>query len=305
MKNHYFLTFDVGGLFIRGGVVNHQGDLITDTVSYYPSNSAADREQLLENFIDIISRQILTIMDKYFVIQGIAFAFPGPFDYKKGICLINGVNKFDSLYGVDLRSELMERLTKQRIFMKRVDPQFQIIFENNVNMFALGEWHLRKDKAFNKIMYLTIGNGTGSAFLEQGEIITDRKDVPPNGWVYNIPFQTSIVDDYISTRGIRRIAKQLGIDSNLDIEQIAGAARAGQEDMKKVFHLFGESLGELLTKVSSQFSPDALVIGGQISKSYDLYKDEVQFALKDKKVSVYLSDETSYSTFIGLSKILM
>lgn len=295
----------MGGFFIRGGVLNHQGKLITDTVSYYPSNSTADREQLIENFVDVISRQILTIMDKFFVIDGIGFAFPGPFDYEKGICLINGVNKFDSLYGVDLRSELMDGLKKQKIFVKRVSPRFRIVFKNNVNMFALGEWYLRKDKKYQKIMYLTIGNGTGSAFLEDGEIITNRKDVPPNGWVYNLSFYESIVDDYISTRGILRVAHQLNIDPDLNLDQLAAAARADQPEMKKVFQIFGELLGELLLKVCDLFNPDVLVIGGLISKSYDLYKNEVQIALKNKSVSIEISDQTSYSTFIGLSNVML
>ncbi|QKE76027.1 ROK family protein (plasmid) [Arthrobacter citreus] len=305
MKNRYYLTFDVGGFFIRGGVLNHQGELITDKVSYYPSNSAANREQLLGNFIEVISRQILTIMDKYFVIDGIGFAFPGPFDYENGICLIKGVNKFNSLYGVDLRTELMERLNKKRFVKKLVTPQFRIIFKNNVNMFALGEWYLQKEKEYQKIMYLTIGNGTGSAFLEKGELVSNRDDVPQNGWVYNLPFHDSIVDDYISNRGILRISRQLNIDPTFDLEDLAKAARAGQPEMKKVFQIFGEFLGEMLLNIVTLFNPDALVIGGQISKSYDLYKDEVLFALKNNNVSIKLSNETSNSTFIGLSKILL
>lgn len=294
----------MGGFFIRGGVLTHQGELITDTVSYYSSNSTANREQLIANFVHIISRQMLTIMDKSFVIEGIGFAFPGPFDYDHGICLINGVNKFDSLYGVDLRTELTQRLKQHKVFVKRADPHFQIQFKNNVNMFALGEWYLREEKEYAKIMYVTIGNGTGSAFLENGEIVTDRQDVPQNGWVYHLPFHESYVDDYISTRGILRIARQLRIDPNLELEQIVAAARAGQEDMIKVFQLFGKLVGEMLVMVTTFFNPDAIVLGGQISKSYDLFMNEVQVALKNKHVSVELSDETSYSTLIGLSKVL-
>lgn len=304
MFNHYFLAFDVGGLFIRGGVLNENGDFLTDTLSYYPANSGADQEELLSYFADIIAAQISKIMDKSFVIDGIGFAFPGPFDYENGICLIHGVNKFDSLYGLNLRTELMKYFKKKNIFNTKVSPLFRIIFENNVNMFALGEWFTRSSAGYNRILFLTIGNGTGSAFLENGHVIKNRKDVPENGWVYNMPFKDSIVDDYISTRGILTIARQLKVAPNSSLDKLADMAHSGNRDVKHVFYRFGHMLGEMLLKYTKQFQPNAIVIGGQISKSYDLYREHVEFSLKNESVDILLSNETSHSTFIGLSKMI-
>ena len=38
------------------------------------------------------------------------FGFPGPFDYEAGICLIEGVEKYGALYGVNMREALRARL---------------------------------------------------------------------------------------------------------------------------------------------------------------------------------------------------
>ena len=37
-------------------------------------------------------------------------ALPGPFDYHRGISLIKGVNKFDNLFGLDVRMAMESRL---------------------------------------------------------------------------------------------------------------------------------------------------------------------------------------------------
>ena len=35
-------------------------------------------------------------------VKGIGFAMPGPFDYVKGICYIQGVAKYENLYGINV-----------------------------------------------------------------------------------------------------------------------------------------------------------------------------------------------------------
>ncbi|MGG3470414.1 ROK family protein [Neobacillus pocheonensis] len=305
MYNHYYLAFDVGGLFINGAVLNSRGEIIPNTESYFPSKSNADREELLNHFVHIICRQIGKILDKYFIIDGIGFAFPGPFDYQKGVSFISGVNKFESLYGVDLRTELTVRLKQQKLFLQHASAPFRIVFENNVDMFALGEWTTGKAKEYDRVMFITLGNGTGSAFMENGVLIKNREDIPANGWVYCHPFHDSIVDDYLSMRGILRIAKQLNVHPGLGLKEIADAARSGLEDEKEVFRRFGELLGEMLLLFIKPFQPDALVIGGQICNSHDLFIGEAQKALGNERVAILLSDQTSYRTFVGLSKAIV
>jgi glucokinase len=40
----------------------------------------------------------------------IGIAMPGPFDYLTGICLMKNVNKYESLYGLNIKQELSDRL---------------------------------------------------------------------------------------------------------------------------------------------------------------------------------------------------
>lgn len=304
MRNCYYLGFDVGGLFIKGGVIDSRGKLTTDVLSYYPSKSRASKEELLDHFVNMIVKQISSIMDRSFLIDGIVFAFPGPFDYEKGISWIRGIEKFDSLYGVNLREELQKRLKYERVFNNFSSKKWRILFENNVSLFGLGEWKLRENPGFGKMMCVTIGNGTGSAFLEKGKVIKNRNDVPPNGWIYNTPFRESIVDDYISVRGILRIARDLGLGANIELKTLVKEAKRDNPMACRVFEEFGCLLGEVLKKYVKQFQPDILVIGGYVSHYYEMFKDYLLATLENESVVINKSHDTSISVLTGISEYI-
>ncbi|PAV28339.1 hypothetical protein CIL05_17035 [Virgibacillus profundi] len=296
--NNYFLTFDVGGQFIKGGAFNHRGEFINASFSFYPAKSRKSAEVILDNLTNIICNQINRILDKNYLIKGIGFAFPGPFDYGNGICYVKGVDKFNSIYGLNIRTEIWERLTKRGIF-NRISNDAIFFFQNNVSMFAIGEWENRElDSKVNRGLFLTVGNGVGSAFLENGRIITNRYDVPPNGWIYNLLFYDSIVDDYISHRGIMRIAKEIGIAENID--GIIEKYELGDYRAIELFNKFGRYFSEVLTMINKEFKSDVIVIGGEIAKLFNYYESGLVENLEDKTMPIMLSKQTELCTFKGL-----
>jgi glucokinase len=131
----------------------------------YPAKSKEAKDVILGHFVDMIKQQTNRIMDRHFRIEGIGFAFPGPFDYERGISYIQGVDKFESLYGVNLREELTSRIRDASFFKHKRTPDFHIVFENDANLFALGEYAAGKAGRYRKSICITIGTGTGSAFL--------------------------------------------------------------------------------------------------------------------------------------------
>ena len=61
----------------------------------------------------------------------LTLAMPGPFDYQHGIGRYEGVAKFDSLNGVDVRAALFDALP---------DSPAAIEFLNDADAFGIGEW---------------------------------------------------------------------------------------------------------------------------------------------------------------------
>lgn len=303
--NSYAIVFDVGGLYIKTAVLSVDGQIVPNTYMIYPSKSKASMEEILEHFVDITKQQTIRIIDKDYRIEGIGFAFPGPFDYENGISLIEGVDKFESIYGVNLRKELMARLGCDQIFMRRMAHDFLIVFENDANLFALGEYAIGKARIYAKSLCVTIGTGAGSAFIDKGELVRDRHDVPDNGWIYNRPFRASIVDDYISKRGIFRLMLDEGfLEAELDVKRAAELAAAGDERAIRVFERFGDDVGEMLVPFLLAYHPEAVILGGQIVKSRELFEHRIRNALEPLDVLLEVTNETSVSTFAGVSRLL-
>lgn len=97
-------------------------------------------------------------------------AFPGPFDYENGIPLMQGINKYDALYGKNLRT-----------FLEQAFPAVSFRFANDADLFGLGEYHFCGEPREERVMYICIGTGLGSCFIENGALIKNRADVLPCG----------------------------------------------------------------------------------------------------------------------------
>lgn len=302
--NQYAIAFDVGGLFIKSAVLNQHGEVVPDSYAIFPAKSKASKREIIDHFVFIIKQQTNRIFDRNFEIMGIGYAFPGPFDYEKGISLIKGVDKFETLYGVNLRTELLNQLQADPLFQSKINQDFYIAFDNDANLFALGEHLAGKGRPYKKAMYITVGTGTGSAFMDNGRLVVKRADVPENGWIYNQPFGGSIVDDYISKRGILKLAEELGIDTwDGEVKTIADEAKAGNERAKVVFQQFGRNLGKAIQPHIDAFRPEAVILGGQIVKSKDLFICGMKEILGNQ-VTIEFTTDTSLSTFVGVAKLL-
>src|SRR5690606_29943987 len=171
--DQYMMAFDVGGSYIKTAILNDKGVIILESIAVYPAKSQAAKDEILDHFITMMSLQMHYISSENYQVIGIGFAFPGPFDYQNGISYIQGIDKYDSLYGINIREQLRERMKRDNEWMSKFASDFVIVFENDANLFALGEHKAGKGQHFNKVMYLTIGTGAGSAFMENDEFITD------------------------------------------------------------------------------------------------------------------------------------
>nr|WP_307993241.1 ROK family protein [uncultured Niameybacter sp.] len=301
-----FIALDVGGTAIKAGVISSTGQLISPKISHYPSLSHTDLGTLLNHFSSIIIDELNNVSSSI-TIQGIGMAFPGPFDYAKGISLMQNINKYDALYGIDLPGALTIKLNHCETFKTQAAPNYTIRFENDASLYALGETVQDENLMNGRVLCLCIGTGLGSAFLEDGKLITSRWDVPANGWVYDTPFLGSIIDDYISARGILNLHKELHGITMSDVKSIADLALQGDLHALTTFSHFGKRLGDAIKGFIETFKPHTIVIGGQIAKSYSLFESGLQSSLVTCPPSIHikLSTDSSLSTLIGVRQLFL
>ena len=284
-----YILLDVGGTEIKCSISDEKGTIIHNVCSY-ESCANKGNEEVLDNFTLILKEWVQKVQEV--LIAGIGFAFPGPFDYEHGISLMKGINKYDSIYGVSIEREMKKRLPALR--------EVPFKFLHDVEAFALGVCSFGQAVDARRVFCLCIGTGAGSAFLENGiPLKEERQGVPKNGWIYCVPYKESIVDDYISVRGLETISKQV-MGAFSSGKELAKLCRLGNQKAQIVWERFGEELKDSMTPFLDSFCPDTVVIGGQIAKSFDLFGEGFQKECEKRGIKLYIEPETSVKTMQGL-----
>lgn len=198
-------------------------------------------------------------------------AMPGPFDYDRGIGRYAGVGKFDGLAGVDIRSALADRLN--------VAPE-RIRFVHDAGAYGIGEWRFGapdRHTRHARFVCVTLGTGVGSAFVDAGSLVFDRADVPPGGELHRLTFDGRALEETVSTRAI--LAQYASPDPTLTVKQLATRARSGDDRARAVFTTAMEALGLALAPWLDAFGATALVVGGSISRSWDILEPGLRTGL--------------------------
>lgn len=288
MKETY-LCLDVGGTQIKAAAVDREGNLRGE-LHYFPAEAKEDREALLNHLTDVIE-QIRIPGAKA---GGIHLAFPGPFDYERGICLLRGLDKYDQLYGVNLRHEIAGRLQTR--------PE-QVRFINDAAAYALGEMAFGQAKGAKRSLFVCIGTGCGSSFGVNGALAPPgTAGVPENGYIYDAPFLDGHIDDYISRRGLLSLTrKQLG--TAMDGKALAQRVQDGDERARECYMSFGYRIRDALVPFLKEFQPDILCFGGQITRSGSLFLAPVEEYGRKAGIRVAVTEDTSVRTLQGLTRI--
>lgn len=222
-------------------------------------------------------------------VAGIGIAFPGPFNYSKGICTVLHVGgKFERMFGLHLGQALKDATGM---------PDTAFRFFNDAHCFAVGAY-MRNGLKSKRTVLLTLGSGFGSSFMEDGELMTHHAALPRLGAFYNEPFREAIADDYFSTRWFHTAYQRATGQAIKDVRELA---EMNSEVSKSIFDEFGANLGEFLLPWLKNFGCDELVIGGNIARAGHLFFNALESQLKslDSNVRVIFCDDTEACILTG------
>lgn len=284
-----YLCLDVGGTQIKAAAVDREGNLKGE-LHYFPAKAKESREALLNHFADIIEKVRIPGTRTC----GIRLAFPGPFDYERGICLLRGLDKYDELYNVDLRREIADRIQTPPVLLR---------FLNDAAAFALGEMRFGRAKGAKRALFVCMGTGCGSSFGVDGELAPrGTAGVPESGYIYDAPFLDGCIDDYLSRRGLLSLTqKQMGMA--LDGKALAERVQDGDERARECYLSFGRRIRDALMPFLEGFCPEILCLGGQITRSGSLFLAPVEEYGRKAGIQVAVTEDTSVRTLQGLTRI--
>lgn len=150
--------------------------------------------------------------------------------------------------------------------------QRPVVVENDANCAGVGEAWLGAGRRFPNMILLTLGTGVGGAILINGQLFTGRDgsagelgliSFDPEGTPCKSGNRGSL-EQQLSIGAIRRRTGQ-------DPETLGKLAAAGDPEALAFWQHYGRDLGIGLTSLIYVLAPDAVVIGGGISDSYEFF----------------------------------
>jgi len=267
---------DIGGSHIACAAIDlstHR--IIPGTGSSRKIDNKAGAGEILDGWSHAIAGTMAVIDKKS--LAGIGFAMPGPFDYPKGIALFERVEKYESLFGVNVSEQLRQRLD--------LDADVPLRYINDATAFAIAEAWVGKAGSFDKMIALTLGTGFGSAFINKGIPVLTGETVPEMGCVWHIPFREGIADDYFSTRGLLNRYKEKTGTQLSGVKELSQLAARNPVALS-LFEDFGSKLGLFLQPLMVKFGAEILVIGGNISNAFPLFGESLRSHLQSNSAAI-------------------
>lgn len=241
---------DIGGSHITMAQVHSEKrEIIPSTYLREHVDSFEPQEVIFSAWFSAIEKTVHDLVKKDLLI---GIAMPGPFDYEKGISLMQQ-GKFIDIYQVNIKEELAKRLSVSKD---------QIHFVNDAAAFLEGEVFGGCVKGYTRIFGVTLGTGLGTTFYD-GTVATDED-------LWDSPLKDSICEDYLATRWfVNRYAELTG-------EQISGTKdllEKPKEIQSGMFDEYADSFADFIMKYVRFYDPEVLVIGGNIAKAYPYFEE--------------------------------
>lgn len=236
------LCFDIGGTNVKYGVIENEEFL---EKSLFDTNAHLGKEVLTNILVNIA----LQMKDKY-QIDGIGISCAGSVNFEKAYISI-APDALPSFSDWDFRT----------IFKERVG--LDCIADNDVNSFAKAECMKGAAKDFDHFIVLTVGTGIGGAVVMNDEIWRGKNYNA--GEVGRILIGNAKWESVASTSALIKEAKRAGLEVSNGIE-LFKLYDEKDEIAIAVVNRFYDLLGVGMANLIYMFNPEAIIIGGGISK---------------------------------------
>lgn len=247
-KGTKVIGVDIGGTKISAGIVE-KGEIFKSVI--LPTPVTEKEDEVIEVIIEAIHRVTTNEVDS------IGIGIPGIIDTKSGT--VYNVQNIPSFKAVRLKEILENKL------------KYPVVINNDANCFALGTKNFGEGKQFHSLVGLTLGTGLGS-----GIIINDQlyEGVGNGAGEFGfIPYKDGILEQYCSG--------QFFLDHyNVTGEEAQNLAFQGNKKALQMFEEFGHHLGEAIKMIVYTLSPEAIMLGGSISKNFNFFKQSMWANIK-------------------------
>lgn len=279
----YYIGIDLGGTFVKCGIITRDGEMIIkNQIPTNPELGAKDAARRISLEIDDMINKAGVLREK---VAGVGMGVPGMIDGERGIVVYADNLKWQN-----------EPIAK---YLEEYSG-FKVKAVNDANAAALGEATFGAAKDYSDSVLLTLGTGVGGGIIINKKIFAGNRDagaelghmiIKADGRRCGCGLK-GCLEAYASATALIKETKRQMLkhkDSKMwevGIENVNGKtsfdyAEAGDETARKVVDDYLKMLTVGLINVANIFRPQAIIIGGGISKQKYLDRDLQKFLNKD------------------------
>ncbi len=294
----YYLGIDLGGMSIKAGVCDDNGNILVKDTCVTVRDEDGDRiiNDMAALCLKVIADAGLKVED----IEYAGIASPGSADSEKGVIIYAATLPF-------LNYPIAEKLSERTGIKK-------IYIDNDANAAAKGEATYGAAKGYKDSLFITIGTGVGGGIIidnkiysgfnfsgaELGHVVIVKDgDECPCG-------RKGCMEAYASATGLIKITKRIMLENkdsimwkicDGDIEKVNGKTcfDGMLENDKAAKEVFDEYMGYLacgIVNFINIFQPEVLSIGGGICKQGEVLLAPLREIVEREQYSRYSDKKT-------------
>lgn len=262
----YYIGIDLGGTFIKGGIVDDEGNIIVR--DKLPTESEKGADGVANNIASLCKILLEKANMSSSDVVGVGMGVPGMIDSENGMVIYS-----NNLAWKDFA--IAERITDALGLPVRI--------ANDANVAALGETKFGCGKDYTSSVMLTLGTGVGSGVIINGKLVEGNKSA-------GAEFGHSVIvaggepctcgrrgcfEAYASATALIRDTKR-AMETNPDskmweissIDEVCGKTPFDyyetDDTARSVVDSYIEKLGVGITNVANELRPEIIILGGGV-----------------------------------------
>ncbi len=147
-----------------------------------------------------------------------------------------------------------------------------VFVDNDANCFSLGEKIYGEGHKYENFVGITLGTGVGGGIIQNNHLMKDANC--GSGEFGEIPYLESIIENYCGSRFFPSF-------TNMSGKEVAEKANNGNTEAIEIFNHYGIHIASLVKIIMLTVDPQAIIFGGSISQSFNLFEKSLYENLKD------------------------
>lgn len=298
----YYLSLDIGGTKTSASVFDENGDIVNNYVLKRKSETFKGEEAVYQNTKNVLEEILSELKIKKEDVIAMGVGSPGPLDTKKGIIIHAPLMGWENF-------PIVERLKE--------DFELPVYLDNDANLGALAEVRCGEGKGCKNLIYMTVSTGCGGGIIINNDIYRGSHDGA--GEVGHMSVLPDGIDCPCGSKGCFELyASGTAINERMKADMLAGkkslafelaghdpekidgsfllkAASQNDEYALEAYRLEGYYLGLGIANLFNILDPEAIVLGGGVTKAKDYFHESCIKTLKKRCVHKVNDDMLRYS----------